>query len=236
MLSTDLPIDTPLSDLSNVLSNEPELETPFHLEQIILLIQGLKWWWRDRSNFFAEGNISIYYRPAQIQSDLGSSPDDRNDRPSSRFRGPDFFVVLDAKPKERSSWIVWQEDDKYPNVIVEVISQSTAKVDRGLKKQLYQEVFKTPEYFWVDPRPRKLEFKGFRLSAGEYQEILPNEQGWRWSQELQLYLGLANGKLRYFTPEGMLVPTPEEAAIQAQQRATRLADQLRALGIEPDCF
>jgi len=40
--------------------------------------------------------------------------------------------------------------------------------------------------------------------------------------------------LRYFTLDGQLVPTPEEAALQAQQRAERLADQLRALGIEPE--
>lgn len=51
-----------------------------------------------------------------------------------------------------------------------------------------------------------------------------------WSQQLNLYLGIYEQKLRFFTPEGELVPTPEEAAILAQQRADRLAARLQELG------
>ncbi|WP_437173668.1 hypothetical protein [Crocosphaera sp.] len=40
--------------------------------------------------------------------------------------------------------------------------------------------------------------------------------------------------MRYFTLEGQLIPTPEEDAQQAQQRAEQLAAQLKALGIEPE--
>jgi len=40
-------------------------------------------------------------------------------------------------------------DGKYPNLIVEILSDSTAAIDRGLKKQLYQ-AFRTPDYFWFD--------------------------------------------------------------------------------------
>ncbi|NJO43942.1 MAG: hypothetical protein HC865_26125 [Cyanobacteria bacterium RU_5_0] len=47
-------------------------------------------------------------------------------------------------------------------------------------------------------------------------------------------------RLRLFTPEGHLLPTPEESAAQerqlkeqAQQRAERLAEKLRELGIDP---
>ncbi len=54
-----------------------------------------------------------------------------------------------------------------------------------------------------------------------------------------MYLGIESEKLRYFTVEGDLVPTPEEAALQAQsaleqerQRAERLAQRLRSLGID----
>jgi Uma2 family endonuclease len=41
----------------------------------------------------------------------------------------------------------WQEDDKYPNVIVEILSSSKTAVDKGLKKQVYQDTFRTPDYF-----------------------------------------------------------------------------------------
>ncbi|WP_017743094.1 hypothetical protein [Scytonema hofmannii] len=54
-----------------------------------------------------------------------------------------------------------------------------------------------------------------------------------------MYLDIESEKLRYFTAEGDLVPTPEEAALQAQsaleqerQRSERLAQRLRSLGID----
>lgn len=138
-------------------------------------------------------------------------------------------------------------------MIIELLSDSTANVDRTLKKNLYQSHFHTPEYFWFSPET--LEFVGFELVGNQYQEIVPNSQGWRWSQVLGLYLGIHENKLRYFTAGGDLVPTPEEVAFIAQQqaqqatarandaelllqqereRSQRLAEQLRSLGIEPD--
>lgn len=70
---------------------------------------------------------------------------------------------------------------------------------------------------------------------------LPDAEGRRWSYALNLYLGVQDGVLRYFTESGALVPTPEEAAAQAQMqieqaeaRAHRLAEQLKNLGIEPE--
>lgn len=97
---------------------------------------------------------------------------------------------------------MWEEDGKYPNLIIELLSTSTADVDRTLKKNLYQDRFHTPEYFWFSPDT--LEFAGFHMVGSEYQEITPNTNGWRWSQELGLYLGIESGKLRYFTAEKAL--------------------------------
>ncbi len=120
---------------------------------------------------------------------------------------------------------MWEEDGKYPHVIIELLSDSTAKTDRGLKKQIYQDTFRTLDYFWFDPD--SLEFEGFHLVDGQYEPIAPTEQGWRWSQQLQLFLGIADGKLRFFTPEGQLVPTPEESAHMEQQQ--RLAAEQQAI-------
>ncbi|MFN6445716.1 MAG: Uma2 family endonuclease, partial [Nostoc sp. DedSLP05] len=56
-----------------------------------------------------------------------------------------------------------------------------------------------------------------------------------------LYLGVRENKLRYFTEDGQLIPTPEEAfeqqaqlAEQERQKADRLAAKLRELNIDPD--
>lgn len=141
---------------------------------------------------------------------------------------------------------MWEEGGQYPDLIIELLSPATAQVDRTLKKALYQDRFHTPEYFWFSPDT--LEFAGYRLIGQRYVEITPNETGYLWSEVLDLFLGVQNGVLRYFEHSGSLVPTPEEAANQAQAeaqqsqaevllaraKATRLAEQLRKLGVEPE--
>ncbi|MEA5573973.1 Uma2 family endonuclease [Calothrix sp. UHCC 0171] len=199
-------------------SDEPPLESELHLRQIILLLQCLELWWQNRHDFYAAGNLTIYYSSRK--------------RTSEEFRGPDFFVVLETERKPRKSWVVWDEDGKYPNLIIELLSDSTIATDKGLKKQIYQSVFRTPEYFWFNPH--NLEFAGFILLGGEYQPIEPQSQGWLWSQQLGLYLGVTQDKLRFFTPEGDLVPTPEEVAKQEKEKSDRLAAKLRELGVDPD--
>ncbi|AFZ31281.1 protein of unknown function DUF820 [Gloeocapsa sp. PCC 7428] len=215
---------------TDLLSNEPPLETYRHLRQLIVLLTSLERLWQNRQDFFAGGNLSIYYSIRQIKSE--------------DVKGPDFFVVLNTERKERKSWTVWEEEGKYPNFILEILSESTAKNDRGLKKQLYQDVFRTPNYFWFDPYT--LEFAGFKLNYRIYEPLIPNEQGWLWSDELQLYLGIVGEQLRFFTPEGQLVPTPEEAEAEERRRAEierqranaaeakveLLQQKLRELGIE----
>ena len=198
-------------------SDEPPLESELHLRQLMLLIQCLDWWWRDRNDFYACGNMTIYYSPRQ--------------RKSESFRGPDFFVVLGTERYPRKSWVVWEEGGRYPNVIVEILSESTAATDRGLKKGIYQTIFRTPDYFWFDPI--SLEFEGFHLLDGEYTSIQPHQNGWLWSHQLQLYLGIRDTKLRFFSPDGELIPTPEERAEQERQKVQKLAEKLRELGIDP---
>jgi len=145
-------------------------------------------------------------------------------------------------------------------VIIELLSDSTAKVDKGLKKQLYQNQFRTPEYFWFSPNT--LELVGWRLTDSEYKIIPVSKNGWYWSQKLGLYLGVWEDRLRYLTVEGRLVPTPEEANLEeirkaeierqkaeieykraesecqraddAENKAAILEQKLRELGIEPD--
>jgi Uma2 family endonuclease len=212
---------------SNLWSDEPPLESDLHLLQIKILLDCLNWLWREKNNFYASGNLTIYYNPQKIKT--------------RDFRGPDFFVVLDVERKPRRSWTVWDEGGKYPNVIIEILSKSTATVDRGLKKQLYQDIFRTPDYFSFDPET--LEFAGFHLVDGTYQPLEANPQGWLWSHQLELFLGIHQSQLRFFTPPGELVPRPEEVADLAQQdadlanqRADRLAAKLRELGVDPDCL
>ncbi|EDZ95645.1 MULTISPECIES: Uma2 family endonuclease [Limnospira] len=200
-------IEFPPGDLE---SQELPLESYLHLQQILLLIKCLDWLWQDRNDYFDAGNLTIYYSPHQ--------------KKSSDFRGPDFFVVLDTERRSRKSWVVWEEGGKYPNIIVELLSSSTANTDRTEKKKIYQDIFRTPEYFWFDPE--SLEFQGFALIQGTYQPITPNDMGHLWSEQLQLFLGIENRQLRFFSPDGVLVPTPEESATEAQQQLGSVQNEL----------
>ncbi len=149
-------------------------------------------------------------------------------------------MVLDTEKRPRKSWVVWREQGKYPDVIVEILSDSTANIDRNNKKILYQNTFRTPNYFWFDPN--SLELQGFRLIEGQYQAISPNDQGYLWSEQLGLYLGIFDRKLRYFTADGQLVPTPQEAELQSsleskikqfeEERTMPLMSNMELRGIE----
>ncbi len=180
--------EAPVFPPSDLYSDEPPLESYQHLTQLILLLTCLEWYWKDRNDFFAAGNLTVYYSPQQLKS--------------VDFRGSDLFVVLDTERKPRKSWVVWDEAGKYPNVIIELLSKSTAKTDRGLKKQIYQDTFRTPEYFWFDPSLDRSEFAGFALIRGSYEPMQPNEQGWFWSQQLQLFLGVWEEQLRFLPQMG----------------------------------
>lgn len=100
----------------------------------------------------------------------------------------------------------------------------TYTVTNHLWKVIYQDSFRTPDYFWFDPV--SLELKGFRLLDGQYEELSPNDQGWLWSQQLQLFLGIYESKLRLFNVEGEMIPTPEEVAVQERQQREQAQQQL----------
>ncbi|WP_013325798.1 Uma2 family endonuclease [Gloeothece verrucosa] len=200
-----------MPDATQVESDEPEMESSLHYVQLALLVSCLEWLWRDKNDFFIGANLTIYFNRQQLKN--------------KDFRGPDFFLIKQTQKRPRKSWVTWEEEGKYPDLIIELLSESTAEIDKTVKKDLYQNRFRTPEYFGFSPET--LELAGFRLSQGKYEEIINNESGQMWSESLGLYLGIYQQQLRYFTAEGKLVLTPEETAEQ-------LAAQLKALGVEPD--
>ncbi|AIE74654.1 Uma2 family endonuclease [Synechocystis sp. PCC 6714] len=222
------------------------MESSLHYTQLLLLVTSLEWAWRDRDDFFIGANLTIYFSRQQLKH--------------RDFRSPDFFLVKNTTREPRNSWVAWEEDGRYPDLVIEFLSDSTAKVDRTTKRELYATRFHIPEYFYFSPE--NLEFAGFKLDFNEYVLLITNEQGWLWSEALGFFLGIQNGQLRYFSLEGTLIPTPDEAVrlevLKASQamttakyqgeraereaqraeweksKADRLAAKLRELGLDPD--
>jgi Uma2 family endonuclease len=187
------------------------LETPWHRYQMNLLIdvihQGMAE--RGREDFFAGGNMFVYYSYEQARDVAAGRP---------YFRGPDVFYVGGVEDRERKAWVAWEEGGRLPEVIVELLSPKTAKIDRTVKKDLYAGTFRTPEYFLYEPAKKSLD--GLRLGRRDiYRPIEPDARGHLWSERLGFELGLWRGVymakqatwVRLFYPDGRLVPTEAEA-------------------------
>ncbi|MFM6037081.1 MAG: hypothetical protein ACKPBB_05500, partial [Sphaerospermopsis kisseleviana] len=105
---------------------------------------------------------------------------------------------------------------RYPDVIIELMSPSTKNVDLVLKKELYQNIFRTRDYF-------------------VYQPLTANEKGWLWCETLGFWLGNWQGILtretatwlRFYDQQGNLVLLPDEAERQRANIAQEKADNER---------
>ncbi len=193
------------------------LESNWHRIEMNLLIDSVHYLWRDRNDYFTGGNMFIYFSVQQVKN--------------RDYRGPDFFVVKDTDgTRNRNSWIIWEEIGRYPDVIVELASPSTIKIDLGFKKYLYERTFRTPEYFCYDPESKRL--FGWRLTQGLYIELKPNDRGWLWSEELNVWMGAWEGEfqrhnaswLRFYTDDGHLVLTHKEAEAQRAEAEAQRAE------------
>jgi Uma2 family endonuclease len=222
-----IPIEVPeLPDFDSLPDEDGEnLESDWHRLAMNLLIELVYWLFQGRNDYYVGGNMFIYYTAEQFKG--------------LRVRGPDFFFVrgVDREPT-RGKWIVMKEWGKYPDVIMELLSPTTANVDMTTKKTLYEQTFRTREYFCYDPATRKL--YGWHLVDGKYQDITPNERGWLFCNELNVWVGTWSGKhpitgledvwLRFYHTDEELVPTFAEAATKREEaeRTLREEEQHRA--------
>jgi Uma2 family endonuclease len=207
-------VSQPPSSKNLIYEDGIPMESDWHRAAMNLLIEIITYFWRHRKDFYVGGNMFIYFDPDQIKK--------RN------FRGPDFFVVKGVadNTRWREAWVLWEEDGLAPNLVIELTSQSTEAEDIGPKKEIYEQILRTPEYFCYNPQTEQL--FGWRLRTGRYVEIKPDERGWFWSEELKLWIGAWWGEyldrpnrwLRFFDPDGNLVPTGREAEAEARRAET----------------
>jgi Uma2 family endonuclease len=197
-----------LEELNSLLVGEDDhnMDTGWHYYELHLLLEAINYHFRERNDFYAGGNNFIYFSAEHVRN--------------QDFRGPDFYFV-DGVPRQplRQWWCVWEENGKYPDLIIELLSPTTAAEDLGVKKDTYERIFRTGEYFCYDPDARLLQ--GWRLgSARVYEPIKANERGWMWCGSVGLWLGLWTGRyqgfegtwLRFFDSHGNPVMTGQELA------------------------
>jgi Uma2 family endonuclease len=192
-------------------------ETDVHYRQMTDLRFALEAHFRDVPDVYVGANIFLYYEegdPHQVVA-------------------PDVFIVRGVSKGDRRTYKLW-EAGKAPDVVFELTSDSTRKIDLGPKKGIY-EVLGVQEYFLFDPLEEYLEppLQGYRLE----------ERGYCWmegepltSEVLGLELRVEKGRLRLYEREtGQRLPTPAEvaeASRQAEARIQALEDELAQLRAE----
>ncbi|WP_437997007.1 Uma2 family endonuclease [Sorangium sp. So ce185] len=223
--NSPVPIPPPGEDELPYDDGEP-MESERHRAQMDMLIEVLKLFWHDRDDVYVAGNMAIYFSELQAK---------KND-----FRGPDVFVVLDTNRRERKSWVVWQEDGRTPDVVIELLSESTEAVDRGEKMRVYAKLLHVPEYYLFDPFSGALEAYALDPATRSYAPVPPEANGDVVSACLGLrlgvrrgtYLGREAGWLRWLDAQGRLLPTAEEQARAAEEQARAAEEQARAASDE----
>jgi Uma2 family endonuclease len=227
---------------------QPMTESDATRDYLLYCVAVLEHYFSSRPKVYVSGNLFVYYQEGD----------------SKKVISPDVFVIFGVSQRKRRSYKAWQEDDRLPQFVLEVTSRSTRKQDEVTKPELYASLGITeyfqydPTGDYLDPQ-----LKGQRLVNGVYQP-LPIVTNWAgldsiYSQTLDLELCLESSQMRFYDPrsqdkllsyaelmaaKAMADQTLVEAQRQtdeaqqmanaAQLRAERLAERLRAIGIDPD--
>jgi Uma2 family endonuclease len=143
---------------------------------------------------------------------------------------PDVMVIPHVPPGGRDSYYLWIEK-QVPSIVFEMTSASTRGEDLHRKKNIYQQLG-IREYWLFDPKGEwiKEQLMGYRLEDGVYlliTDLHSTVLGLRLEVQ-KLSDGAIINFYRLDTGKKLLTPDEEK------QRAERLANRLRALGIDPD--
>lgn len=100
---------------------------------------------------------------------------------------PDLLLVLNARKEIMQDWVRGA-----PDLVMEVLSPTTAARDRGVKLRTYAR-FGVKEYWIVDPEERAVEV--YQLTAGGYELIQTIAEGATLTSPLLPGFALAVGQL-----------------------------------------
>ncbi len=191
-----------------------------HRENMTVLADSLEAHYRDRPDAYVAANMALYFSAAQaIQND---------------FKAPDVMVILDTHKAERKSWVVWEEDGRTPDVVIELTSPLTEEADRGPKLRTCEGVLGVGSYVVYDPF--SLQLDGFQRVRGKYVPVALDADGRLFVSSLGLSLGVVPGAgsrgcplLRWFDGAGHMLKldgegeTDQTAAAARQEAAARAA-------------
>ena len=194
----------------------PMADNTWQFRYIVMIQGGIAALFADDPNVFVAGDLLWY----PVEGD-------------NRIRAaPDTMVAFGRPPGDRGSYMQWREGGIAPQVVFEVLSPGNTSSEMSRKFGFYQQ-YGVEEYYIYDPDWGNL--SGW-LRQGDRLEQIPKMEGWI-SPRLGIRFSLEETELVIYRPDGRRFETfleLSQRADAAHQRAERLAERLRALGIDPD--
>lgn len=167
--------------------------------------------------------------------------------PEKGAEAPDWFYVPNVPPMLkgvfRRSYVLWQEYVA-PLIALEFVSgDSSEERDQTPvtgKFWVYEQAIRIPFYGIYDCSRSSIEL--YHLVDSRYQPVAANKRGHFPIPPMGVELGIWQGEhesmelpwLRWWDDQGNLLSTGDERAEREKQRADRLAERLRQMGIDPN--
>ncbi len=194
---------------------QPMADNTKQFRYIVTIQGGLAALFAEEPNVFVAGDLLWY--PVEGNNRLRVAPD---------------VMVVFGRPKgDRGAYLQWQEGGIAPQVVFEILSPGNTIVEMLRKLQLY-DLYGVEEYYLYDPDRGVL--AGWMRRAERLAEI-ERMEGWV-SPRLGIRFELEDAELVLARPDGRRFETFVELVQRAdaeRERAERLAERLRALGVDP---
>ncbi|MBD2178471.1 Uma2 family endonuclease [Pseudanabaena sp. FACHB-1998] len=181
---------------------------------IVTIKENLELLFSKDSNVFVAGDLLWY--PVEGNNTIRTAPD---------------AMVVFGRPKgRRGSYMQWVENDIAPQVVFEILSPGNRTSEMAKKLKFYER-YGVEEYYLYDPSC--IELTGWQR-IGEDLEVIDVIDGWV-SPRLGIRFDLSGEQLELYFPDGKKFTSLKDVSeqlLKEKQRADRLAERLRALGIE----
>ncbi|HAC64439.1 MAG TPA: hypothetical protein DCF68_13090 [Cyanothece sp. UBA12306] len=202
---------------------KPMADNTKQFRWIVVIQQNLDWLFADNPNVFVAGDLLWY-------------PVEGNNK---RRAAPDVMVVFGRPKGDRGSYKQWEEENISPQVVFEILSPGNTKPEMN-RKLLFYDRFGVNEYYVYDPDQNEL--TGWLRREG-FLDLIESMTNWV-SPQLQIRFNLSIDELQIFRPDGQKflsyleiakqVDEERQRAETAEEKANRLAQKLREMGIDPD--
>jgi Uma2 family endonuclease len=190
---------------------------------IVTIKENLEWLFANDPQVFVAGDLLWY--PVEGRREICTAPD---------------TMVVFGRPKgKRGSYKQWEEENIAPQVVFEILSPGNTKAEMN-RKLLFYYSYGVEEYYLYDPDDNVL--NGWQRGE-DYLEVIESMNNWS-SPKLGICFDMSGDELQLYSPDGQRFQSFSEVSQQLgqleqqaeneRQRAERLAEKLRSLGVNPD--